>query len=232
MKKSNVFIEPHSSVIVIQDRLDSSTTRSSFRIEVKTRQQFHFTTSSHHRTRCLYPTLPDNSCRKDSTHHSRLHQKPSGQPRTASFHKRYQTTFNAKYFHPRCTRQLQIRLVARRPSKPTFGSTLHWTSRTHQNQQRIIYSNNQENNDHIIVSIQRLKPCTRSFDRQKKKHHHLQSSTVPTEVYCYCQQPYNREMIKCCNNNCKIAWYHYDCVSLIKHPLTTWFCPSSRTSTT
>ena len=38
-----------------------------------------------------------------------------------------------------------------------------------------------KNNDHIIVSIQRLKPCTLSFDREKK-HHHLQSSTVPTEV--------------------------------------------------
>ena len=89
-----------------------------------------------------------------------------------------------------------------------------------------------KNNDHIIVSIQRLKPCTLSFDREKKKHHHLQSSTVPTEVYCYCQQPYNRELFKCCNNNCKIAWYHFDCVSLRKHPLTTWFCPSCRSSTT
>ena len=89
-----------------------------------------------------------------------------------------------------------------------------------------------KNNDHIIVSIQRLKPCKISFDRQKNKHHNLQSSTVPTEVYCYCQQPYNRERIKCCNNNCKIAWYHYDCVSFRKHPLTTWICPSFRTSTT
>ena len=89
-----------------------------------------------------------------------------------------------------------------------------------------------KNNDHIIVSIQRLKPCTITFDRQKNKHHHLQSSTVPTEVYCYSQQPYNREMIKCGNNNCKIAWYHNDGVSLRKHPLTTWFCTSCRTSTT
>ena len=107
------------------DWIAARTTRSSFRIEVKTGHQSHFTVSSHNRTRC---TLPDNSCRKDSTHHSRLHQKHSGQPRTASFHKRYQTTFNTKDLHPRCIRQLQICMVARRPSKATFGSTLHWTS--------------------------------------------------------------------------------------------------------
>ena len=88
-----------------------------------------------------------------------------------------------------------------------------------------------KNNEHIIVSIQRLKPCTKSFDREKIKPHHLQPPTAPTEVYCYCQQPYKREMIKCCNNNFKNAWYHYDCVSLRRHPLT-WFCPSCRTSTT
>ena len=41
-----------------------------------------------------------------------------------------------------------------------------------------------KNNDLINVSIQRLKSCTKSFDRQKNKHHHLQSSTVPAEVYC------------------------------------------------
>ena len=87
-------------------------------------------------------------------------------------------------------------------------------------------------NDLIIVSIQRLKSCTLSFDREKIEPHHLELPTVPTEVYCYCEQLYNREMMKCCNNNCKIAWYHYDCVSLRKHPITTWFCPSCRTSST
>ena len=39
--------------------------------------------------------------------------------------KKYQTTFNTKDLHPMCTRQLQIWLVARRPSKATFESTLH-----------------------------------------------------------------------------------------------------------
>ena len=66
---------------------------------------------------------------------------------------------------------------------------------------------------------------------QKIEPHHLQSPTLSTEVYCYCQQPYNRELTKGCNKNCKIALYPYDCVSVRKHPLTTWFCPSCRTST-
>ena len=87
-------------------------------------------------------------------------------------------------------------------------------------------------NGHVIVSIQRLKPCTISFDSKSKKHHHLQSLTVLAEVSYYWQQTFNRKMIKGCNNYCKYAWYHYDCVSLRKHPLTTRFCPSCRTSPT
>ena len=221
--------KPQSSFIVSKDRLDSSTTRSSFRIEVKTGHQSHFTVSSHNRTRC---TLPDNSCRKDSTHHSRLHQKPSGQPGTASFDKRYQTTFNTKDLIPDALENckfvwLRVDRVKQPLEAPYTGP--HELIKINRDSSTATI---QKNNDHIIVSIQRLKPCTLSFDREKKKHHHLQSSTVPTEVYCYCQQPCNRKMIKCCNNNCKIAWYHYDCVSLRKHPLTTWFCPSCRTSTT
>ena len=52
-----------------------------------------------------------------------------------------------------------------------------------------------KSNYHIIVSIQRLKPCTISFDREKNKVNHLHSPIVPTDVYYFCQQPYNREMI-------------------------------------
>ena len=54
----------------------------------------------------------------------------------------------------------------------------------------------------------------------------------PTKFIAIANNRMNREMTKCCNNNGKIAWYHYDCVSLRKHPLPTWFCPSCRTSTT
>ena len=89
-----------------------------------------------------------------------------------------------------------------------------------------------KNNDHVVVSIQRLKPCRISFDQRKKKHAKMQSPGESTAVYCFCQQPYNRSMIKCCNTKCKIAWYHYDCVSLTEHPLTAWFCPSCRPTLT
>ena len=101
--KSTFPSNPQSSVNVIKHRLDSRTTRSSFPIEVKSGHQSHFTASSHNRTKC---TIPDNSCRKDSTHHSRLRHITSGQPRTARFHQTYQTTFNTKDLHPTCTRQL------------------------------------------------------------------------------------------------------------------------------
>ena len=73
----------------------------------------------------------------EKTAASRLHQKPE---KTLAFIKNLQVNLEQlaftkdirqhstrKTFIPGCTRQLQIRLVARRPSKATFGSTLHWT---------------------------------------------------------------------------------------------------------
>ena len=114
-----------SSVNIFKDLLDSSTTHS-FRIEANSRQQAHFTASSPNRTRC---TIPDNSCREDGTYHPCLRPTISGEPRTSSFQKRYQTTFKGAFIsikdiHRMCTRKLQIRLIARRPSEATLGSTL------------------------------------------------------------------------------------------------------------
>ena len=43
------------------------------------------------------------------------------------------------------------------------------------NQKKIYHTIVKKNNDHIIVSIQRRKRCTISFDREKIKPHHVQS---------------------------------------------------------
>ena len=49
-------------------------------------------------------------------------------------------------------------------------------------------------------------------------------------VYCYCQRPSFKPMICCSNINCKIAWFHYSCVNLLRKPREDrqWFCTDCR----
>jgi hypothetical protein len=42
--------------------------------------------------------------------------------------------------------------------------------------------------------------------------------------YCYCRQPSYGQMIGCDNKNCKVEWFHYECVGLSGPPPETWFC--------
>ena len=44
--------------------------------------------------------------------------------------------------------------------------------------------------------------------------------------YCICKQVSFGEMIACDNENCKIEWFHYDCVGLSEEPTSTWLCPT------
>lgn len=44
------------------------------------------------------------------------------------------------------------------------------------------------------------------------------------DVYCYCQMISDGEMIACDNKNCKIEWFHIQCLGLKKVPKGTWYC--------
>ena len=55
-------------------------------------------------------------------------------------------------------------------------------------------------------------------------------STIATtsssqNLYCYCCSPKDRLMIACDNTECKIEWFHQDCVELISIPAGDWNCP-------
>lgn len=47
------------------------------------------------------------------------------------------------------------------------------------------------------------------------------------EIYCICRQVSFGNMIGCDNPECKIEWFHYDCVGLKEppDPKSSWFCP-------
>lgn len=47
-------------------------------------------------------------------------------------------------------------------------------------------------------------------------------------VYCYCQQISSGDMIACDNADCKIEWFHYECVGLKpgNAPKGRWLCPT------
>lgn len=64
------------------------------------------------------------------------------------------------------------------------------------------------------------------------------SHTIPTNVnveldlpvdpneptYCYCGQVSYGEMIACDNPECKIEWFHFDCVGIKERPKGKWYC--------
>ncbi|XP_054160416.1 inhibitor of growth protein 2-like [Oppia nitens] len=47
-------------------------------------------------------------------------------------------------------------------------------------------------------------------------------------TYCLCDQVSFGEMICCDNSDCKIEWFHFQCVSLNTKPKGKWFCPNCR----
>ncbi|KAJ7552660.1 hypothetical protein O6H91_06G063600 [Diphasiastrum complanatum] len=44
-------------------------------------------------------------------------------------------------------------------------------------------------------------------------------------TYCYCKQVSFGEMVACDNAECKIEWFHYDCVGIKEQPKGKWYCP-------
>eukprot|EP00249_Psilotum_nudum_P011059 c22943_g1_i2 orf=316-1011(+) len=44
-------------------------------------------------------------------------------------------------------------------------------------------------------------------------------------TYCYCNQVSFGEMVACDNPDCKIEWFHFDCVGIKDRPKGKWYCP-------
>ncbi|XP_054001389.1 uncharacterized protein LOC128888511 [Hylaeus anthracinus] len=64
---------------------------------------------------------------------------------------------------------------------------------------------------------------------------HLPESNAPiperaVNLYCYCQCPYDEvsEMIACDGEDCRIEWFHFECVGIMVPPKGKWYCPDCR----
>lgn len=46
-------------------------------------------------------------------------------------------------------------------------------------------------------------------------------------LYCFCQCPYDEvsEMIACDASDCRIEWFHFECVGIMIPPKGKWYCP-------
>ncbi|XP_065004878.1 PHD finger protein ING1-like isoform X2 [Musa acuminata AAA Group] len=55
----------------------------------------------------------------------------------------------------------------------------------------------------------------------------LELPVDPNEpTYCICNQVSFGKMVACDNANCKIEWFHFDCVGLKEQPKGKWYCPN------
>ena len=50
---------------------------------------------------------------------------------------------------------------------------------------------------------------------------------IDTKLYCVCQSPHDdvSEMIGCDAPDCKIEWFHFECVGIMVPPEGQWYCP-------
>merc|ERR1711872_225103 len=47
------------------------------------------------------------------------------------------------------------------------------------------------------------------------------------KLYCYCQCPHDdiSEMIGCDAPDCRLEWFHFECVGIMVPPEGKWYCP-------
>mmetsp|Transcript_3840 Transcript_3840/g.5629 ORF Transcript_3840/g.5629 Transcript_3840/m.5629 type:complete len:253 (-) Transcript_3840:92-850(-) len=76
--------------------------------------------------------------------------------------------------------------------------------------------------------------------RKRKSHQQASAASQPAfgthgafvpagePLYCVCKRPSFGKMVGCENDDCEIAWYHFECVGLEEQPPedTKWYCPT------
>ena len=51
--------------------------------------------------------------------------------------------------------------------------------------------------------------------------------TTDNKLYCVCQSPHDdvSEMIGCDAPDCRLEWFHFECVGIMVPPEGQWYCP-------
>lgn len=57
-----------------------------------------------------------------------------------------------------------------------------------------------------------------------------QGAEENAEVYCTCRKVSYGDMVACDGKNCKIEWFHYECVGITEEPKGAWYCPDCAAS--
>ena len=54
-----------------------------------------------------------------------------------------------------------------------------------------------------------------------------QIQTADNKLYCVCQSPHDdvSEMIGCDAPDCRLEWFHFECVGIMVPPEGQWYCP-------
>ena len=62
---------------------------------------------------------------------------------------------------------------------------------------------------------------TQKLDLEMKQK---KSASKNVELFCFCQQPENEDMIGCDNPSCKYKWFHFTCLKIKRAPKGSWYC--------
>ena len=93
--------------------------------------------------------------------------------------------------------------------------------------------------ERVVSASESEEPVESSSDSQSEADDgpqiHLPQHLPPNpervdNLYCYCQCPYDEvsEMIACDGSDCRIEWFHFECVGIMVPPKGKWYCPDCR----
>ena len=62
---------------------------------------------------------------------------------------------------------------------------------------------------------------------QVKRKHVPPAGVLDDRLYCVCQSPHDdvSEMIGCDAPDCRLEWFHFECVGIMVPPEGKWYCP-------
>lgn len=81
----------------------------------------------------------------------------------------------------------------------------------------------------VTKKTSNTKQTNSKVKKKKKKEKEVLPEDLPVDpdepTYCICNRISYGDMIGCDNQDCKIEWFHFDCVNLTHKPKGKWYCP-------
>ena len=58
------------------------------------------------------------------------------------------------------------------------------------------------------------------------------NSSTSEDLFCYCREDKDDELIGCDGDSCSIEWFHMECLRIKRVPKGKWYCPDCRVKRT